>query len=61
MNIFLLNLLGLKKHLDKHSKWITRGIIKSIVYRDNLYVNLKKTLHNNAVNYQTVKMIFLKL
>ena len=32
------------KHKHKHSKWITRGIIKSIIYRDNVYVNLKKNL-----------------
>ena len=50
-------LIKFKKH--KHSKWITRGINKSIVYRDNLYVNLKKKLDNNADNCQTVKMIFL--
>ena len=36
-------MIKFKKHKHKHSKWITRGIIKSIIYRDNLYVNLKKT------------------
>ena len=40
---FLSKLIKLKKHKHKHSKWITRGIIKSIVYRDNLYINLEKT------------------
>ena len=47
-----------KKHKHKHSKWITRGIFKSIIYRDNLYVNLKK-LDIYSDNYQTVNMNFL--
>ena len=51
-------MIKFKKHKHKHSQWITRGIIKSIIYRDNLYINLKK-LDIYSDNYQTVKMIFL--
>ena len=36
-------LIKFKKPKHKHNKWITRGIIKSIIYRDDLNVNLKKT------------------
>ena len=53
-------MIKFKKHEHKHSKWITRGIIKSIIYKDNLYINLKK-LDIYSDNYQTVKMIFFKL
>ena len=32
-----------KKYKHKNSKWITKGIIKSIKYRDNLYKKIKLT------------------
>ena len=31
------------KHKHRKSHWITNGIIKSIRFRDNLYLKLKKT------------------
>ena len=37
-----------KKHKHKKTTWITSGIIKSIKYRDNLYLRLKHTDPNNA-------------
>ena len=37
-----------KKHKHKKTTWITTGIIKSIKYRDNLYLRLKHTDPNTA-------------
>ena len=31
------------KHKHKKSSWITKGIIRSITFRDNFYRNLKQT------------------
>ena len=31
------------KHKENNSKWITKGIIRSILYRDKLYLKLKRT------------------
>ena len=31
------------KHKHKNSKWITKGIVRSISYRDKLYLKLKQT------------------
>ena len=31
------------KHKHKNSKWITKGIVRSITYRDKLYLKLKRT------------------
>ena len=31
------------KHKHKNSKWITKGIVRSISYRDKLYLKLKRT------------------
>ena len=36
------------KHKHKKSNWITYGIIKSIKFRDRLYMKLKKTATNTA-------------
>ena len=37
-----------KKHKHKKTTWNTTGIIKSIKYRDNLYLRLKLTYPNTA-------------
>ena len=42
------------KHKHKGSLWITKGIIKSIEYRDKLYISLKKT-NVNTVQHATIK------
>ena len=52
----------------KHRKmpWMTNGIIKSIQYRDKMYVKLKTTpansdqLHNLQINFRTYKNILRK-
>ena len=38
--------IQINKHKHKKSKWITYGIIKSIKFRDRLYMKLKKTEAN---------------
>ena len=45
------------KHKHKGSLWITKGIIKSIEYRDKLYISLKKT-NVNTVQHATIKTNF---
>ena len=51
------------KHKHKNSKWITKGIVRSISYRDKLYLKLKRTpvdseRHNilkyNLKTYQSI-------
>ena len=44
-----------KKHKHKGSRWINLGIIKSISYRDTLYVTLKKTNLNDP-NFKHMKV-----
>ena len=44
-----------KKNKHKGSRWIALGIIKSISYRDKLFVTLKKTNLNNP-NYEHMKV-----
>ena len=44
-----------KKHKHKGSRWITLGIIKSMSYRDKLYVTLKKTNLNDPY-YEHMKV-----
>ena len=43
-------------HRNKHKKqeWITKGILKSIKYRDNLYKQIKIT-DRNSISYNTHK------
>ena len=38
--------IKVNKHKHNKSKWITYGIIKSIKFRDRLYMKLKKTATN---------------
>ena len=45
------------KHKHKDSKWISQGIIKSIVHRDKWYVNLKKTSTTDPI-FMTMKTNF---
>ena len=42
--------IKVNKHKHKKSKWITVGIIKSIKFRDRLYVKLKKTATNTLAH-----------
>ena len=44
-----------RKHKHKKSTWITIGILKSIKYRDNLFMKLKHTEPNSA-NYLNLKI-----
>lgn len=43
------------KHRHKKNKWITKGIIKSIAYRDRLYMKLKQAKPDSN-EYQTLKV-----
>ena len=45
--------LRVNKH--KNSLWITQGIIRSIAYKDKLYITLKKTPTNNP-DYDAIKL-----
>lgn len=42
------------KHKHKKSKWITQSLIKSITFRDNLYIKLCKT-NTSSPQYQIIK------
>ena len=42
------------KHKHKKNKWITNGIIKSVKFRDKLFIRLKNT-PNNSDLYETLK------
>ena len=43
------------KHKYKKTKWITKGIIKSIKFRDNLYKKLKQTSPDSQ-NFNMLKI-----
>ena len=45
--------IKVNKHKHKKSNWITYGIIKSIKFRDRLYMKLKKTA-TNTVSHDTI-------
>ena len=47
-------MVKLKKYKHKKCNWITKGIIKSIKYRDNLYKKLKLTSHDSP-NFNIAK------
>ena len=47
--------IKLNKHKHKKTLWITRGIVKSIKYRDQLYQKLKKT-DQNSVEHQIIAL-----
>ena len=42
------------KHKYKKSSWITQGIIRSITFRDKLYLKMKQTIIDTA-RYQVLK------
>ena len=51
---FPIKYLKFKKHRHKKSAWITNGLVKSIRFRDKLFVRLKKTPTNTEI-YNTLK------
>ena len=55
-----LSIKQVKIHKHKHRKlhWITKGIIRSSKFRDNLYMQLKKT-HIDSIEYR-YKLLNLK-
>ena len=48
INICLKKIIKFDKHKHKKSNWITQSLIKSISFRDNLYIKKKKTNPNSA-------------
>ena len=48
-------LVKFHKHKHKNSKWITNGIIKSICFRDKLYLKLLK-IPLDSSNYEQLKI-----
>jgi hypothetical protein len=40
------------KHKEKKTKWITKGILKSIKFRDNLYTQMRKLTPDTDVYYE---------
>ena len=48
-------LVKFHKHKHKYSKWITNGIIKSICFRDKLYLKLLKIALDSS-NYEQLKI-----
>ena len=53
-NICPLKSLNSLKHKHKKSEWITKGIIKSIKFRDKLH-NKMKTTARDSPDYNTYK------
>ena len=45
----------INKHKHKQSKWITQGIIRSITFRDKLYLNMKLSPKDTA-EYTAIKI-----
>ena len=45
----------INKHKHKISKWITQGIIRSITFRDKLYLKMKLSPKDTA-EYTTIKI-----
>ena len=50
----LIKIVKLSKHKHKKSEWITKGIIKSIKFRDKLH-NKMKTTARDSPDYNTYK------
>jgi hypothetical protein len=54
------------KHKHKKSKWMTKGILRSIAYRDKLYIKMKSTGHDDVqfpvhqINFKTYNNILKK-
>ena len=53
-NYFQAKFVRFKKYKHKKSKWMTDGILRSIHYRDKMYIKLKSTPHND-LRYETIK------
>ena len=47
-------LVKFKKHNYKISQWITQGILRSIIFRDNFYKHLK-SINPNSTEYDTLQ------
>ena len=45
----------INKHKHKKSKWITQGIIRSITFRDKLYLKMKLSPKDSA-EYSVIKI-----
>ena len=60
-------MIKFSKHKHSKSQWITKGIIRSIAYKDKLYIKLKQTptdseqYINHKTNFATYKRILKKL
>ena len=64
---FPTKLVRYNKYKHKKSPWVTAGILKSIRYKDNLYIKLKSTPHNSHLyeqrltNFKTYCKILKKM
>ena len=60
-------MIKFSKHKHSKSQWITKGIIRSIAYKDKLYIKLKQTpidseqYINHKTNFAIYKRILKKL
>ena len=52
---FPVRVVKFNKRKHKKSNWITKGIINSISFRDNMYRKLKQTSHDSQ-NFETLKI-----
>ena len=52
---FPVRVVKFNKRKHKKSNWITKGIINSISFRDNMYRTLKQTSHDSQ-NFETLKI-----
>ena len=50
---FPVRVVKFNKRKHKKSNWITKGIINSISFRDNMYRKLKQTSHDSQ-NFETL-------
>ncbi len=48
-------IIKFNKHKHKLPPWITRGILKSIQYRDNMY-KVHKMINSNLIEFKTQKI-----
>ena len=63
---FQIKYVRYNKYKHKNSEWITKGIMKSIAYRDKLYIKLNSTAQtsnqyfNLKINYNSYNDILRK-
>ena len=50
-----IKIVKFKKYKHKRNNWITHGIIKSIKYRDNLYIKQVKMTNTNSSQYDILR------